>query len=147
MSLHPEAYPPNQQVALQLKQMADRIRRLEGRRSPLPISVAPAAPATTTSTSAVPLWSFTGPAPDGWQITVTVAVNLSADDARAGLELRDAAGNGLAARTATDGAVVALVCQDPTMPLTLWGYVSAGTLSTVISAAEAAPWSEPVDGD
>lgn len=140
MSLHPETYTPAAQVALQLKQMADRIRVLEGRQSALPLAVAPATPQTTTSATAVPLWLMTGVFPDGWQITITVRLGFDTDDARGSVELRDAAGRTIAAGGGMDGAIVTLTTLNSAFPLILYGHVDTGTMFTTISAAQAAPW-------
>lgn len=140
MSLHPETYTPATQVALQLKQMADRIRVLEGRQSTLPLAVAPATPQSTASATAAPLWLMTGVFPDGWQITVTVRLGFDTDGARGSVELRDAAGHTVDAGSGMDGAVLTLTTLNAPFPLTLYGHVDAGTMFTTISGAQAAPW-------
>lgn len=140
MSLHPETYTPAAQVAMQLKQMADRIRVLEGRQSALPVAVTPAAPQTTTSAAAVPLWLMTGVFPAGWEVTVTVRLGCDTDGAHGYVELRDATGHTVAAGSGRDGAILTLAVLDPPFPLTLYGHVDAGTLFTTVSGAQAAPW-------
>jgi hypothetical protein len=140
MSLHPEAYPLRRQVADPLKQLADRIRILEGRQSPIPLAVAPATPASTTSTVAVPLWLMTGVFPAGWQVTVTARVGFDTDGVRGELELRDATNHTLAAESGTAGQLLTFTAADPAMPLALYGHVPAGTLFVTVVAAQAGPW-------
>lgn len=142
-SYHPEAESPDGRVRAQLKLILDRIRRLEGKRTPLPLSVAPASTSFSGSTSAtpVPMWIFTGPVPPGWQIEITALCNFTTDLARGGVVLRDQTGAAVASGTAFDGKQVIMQVRDAPMPLTLFGYTNAGSLSVTITEAQAAPWS------
>lgn len=142
---HPESRTPGDRVQALLKALTDRVRRLEGRRSPMPLSVAPAAPATTTSASAVPLWLMTGAFPAGWQVVVTVRLGFDTDHARGSVQLFDVSGHAVATASGADGAVLTLTAVDPPFPLLLYGYTSAGTMFVTVAGAQAEPWSGDPD--